>query len=427
MKSSDVCGSPSDIDGSSPGTAGRRKRPEARARPSPEAPAVAWSMEVVPAVTVQAGNDALDLLELGRLLQALADTSRIGQAAETVGVSYRSAWGRLALAERLLGVPLVERVKGHGSRLSASGADLVRALRLFERAGQRQLDAPLQILRDAVDQLTGAPEPPVRIAASHDLLLQEILGLERENAVPQGGPDAAGQNEPAPDEATEAQERESGTSGKGGSAQPRTTARLRAPRWSARFIGSEDALAALMAGQADIAGFHLPEPLPAPAERPEVLRLPGYFVEAVVRREQGLIVARGNPGRIHDVVDLARPGIRFVNRQRGAGTRTWFDRLLRERGLNPAGIRGYEREEFTHYAVAASVAAGLADAGFGLRAAADQLGLDFISIGMERYYLCGLQHWRNHPRVRALIHELRARATRASGYARCRSVDGQAG
>lgn len=385
-------------------------------------------MEVVPAVTVQAGDDALDLLELGRLLRALADTSRIGQAAETVGVSYRSAWGRLALAERLLGVPLVERVKGHGSRLSASGADLVRALRLFERAGQRQLDAPLQSLREAVDQLTGAPEPPVRIAASHDLLLQEILGLERENGVPQNGSDAAGQNdESLPDEAIEAEERERGTSDKGGSAQPRTTARLRAPRWSARFIGSEDALAALMAGQADIAGFHLPEPPPAPAERPEVFRLPGYFVEAVVRREQGLIVARGNPKRIRDVVDLARSGIRFVNRQRGAGTRTWFDRLLRERGLSPAGIRGYEREEFTHYAVAASVAAGLADAGFGLRAAADQLGLDFISIGMERYYLCGLLHWRNHPRVRALIHELRARATRASGYTRCRSVEARTG
>ena len=410
-------------------------------QPSPDTPAVAWSMEVVPAVTVQAGDDALDLLELGRLLRALADTSRIGQAAETVGVSYRSAWGRLALAERLLGVPLVERVKGHGSRLSASGADLVRALRLFERAGRRQLDAPLQSLREAVDQLTGAPEPPVRIAASHDLLLQEILGLEREGGAPPDGPDAAGHDEAAsgeaapgeaaPGEATGAEERASGRAGgdTGGTAsgrgpgQRRSTARLRAPRWSARFIGSEDALAALMAGQADIAGFHLPEPLPAPAERPEVFRLPGYFVEAVVRREQGLIVACGNPKRVRDVADLARSGIRFVNRQRGAGTRTWFDRLLRERGLSPAGIRGYEREEFTHYAVAASVAAGLADAGFGLRAAADQLGLDFISIGMERYYLCGLQHWRNHPRVRALIHELRARATRASGYARCRSVE----
>lgn len=396
-------------------------------------------MDAVPAVTVRAGDDALDLLELGRLLQALADTSRIGQAAERTGVSYRSAWGRLALAERLLGVPLVERIKGHGTRLSAAGTDLLQALQLFERAGRRQLDAPLQSLRNAVDQLTGAPEPPLRIAASHDLLLQEIVGLERENDDIDGGishdGDLCDGDSPGRDShdgsgaAVGPQENGAGTPEEDARqpVQLPPAMRRRAPRWSARFIGSEDALAALMAGRADVAGFHLPEPLPAPAERPEIFRLPGYFVEAVVRREQGLIVARGNPKRVHDVVDLARPGMRFVNRQRGAGTRTWFDRLLRERGLSPAGIRGYEREEFTHYAVAASVAAGLADAGFGLRAAADQLGLDFISIGMERYYLCGRQNWRRHPRVVALIHELRTRAARAPGYARCRSADGNAG
>src|SRR5690606_35389797 len=129
---------------------------------------------------------------------------------------------------------------------------------------------------------------------------------------------------------------------------------------------------------------------------------------------------QGNPKRIRDVADLARTGVRFVNRQRGAGTRAWFDRLLRERGLRPAEIRGYEREEFTHLAVAASVAAGLADAGFGLRAAAAQLDLGFVPMGIERYFLTVARALRERPAVRVLIREMRARAGGTPGYARSR-------
>lgn len=337
------------------------------------------SLDVAPAVLLRVGGEVLDLAELGRLLVALQASPHVGGAAQALGVSYRGAWGKLVRAERLLGIALVERVKGHGSRLTAAGEAFAQASRRLEQAASRRLRSPAEQFRAVLESMHTLAERPLRIAASHDLLLQAVF------------------SESAP------------------------------ANMSVRFVGSEDALLALRRGHAELAGFHLPEPLPALRERPEVFADPALFVAAVMRREQGLIVARGNPLRIRDVADLARSGLRFVNRQRGAGTRAWFDRLLRERGLSPAGIRGYEREEFTHYAVAASVAAGLADAGFGLRAAADQLGLDFISIGMERYYLCGLQHWRNHPRVRALIHELRARATRASGYARCRSVDGQAG
>jgi len=132
-------------------------------------------------------------------------------------------------------------------------------------------------------------------------------------------------------------------------------------------------------------------------------------------------VARGNPLRIRDVADLARTGLRFVNRQRGAGTRAWFDRLLAEQGLQPRQIRGYEQEEYTHFAVAAAVAAGAADAGFGLRAAAAQFGLGFVAVGSELYFLCGARALGEHPDVRVLVRELRRRARAMPGYAPARA------
>jgi molybdate-binding protein len=107
----------------------------------------------------------------------------------------------------------------------------------------------------------------------------------------------------------------------------------------------------------------------------------------LVRRTQGLMLTPGNPLKIGDLVDLARPGVRYVNRQSGSGTRLLFDELLSERGIAPANINGYQNEEFTHAAVAAFVASGMADAGMGVAAAAAQFKLDFQPIVLERYFL----------------------------------------
>src|SRR6185295_1330122 len=90
----------------------------------------------------------------------------------------------------------------------------------------------------------------------------------------------------------------------------------------------------------------------------------------IATRVQGLIVRQGNPADIRQPADLARPGLRFVNRQRDSGTRLLLDQLLQAAGIDPAGIRGYENEEYTHSAVAAHIASGLADAGLGIEAAA---------------------------------------------------------
>ena len=103
--------------------------------------------------------------------------------------------------------------------------------------------------------------------------------------------------------------------------------------------------------------------------------MPGQAVEVIrlVHREQGLIVAAGNPLGIDGLDDL--PRLRYVNRQRGAGTRVLLDHELDKAGIDPATVAGYEREEPTHLAVAAAVAAGRADAGLGVMAAARAFGL----------------------------------------------------
>jgi len=104
-----------------------------------------------------------------------------------------------------------------------------------------------------------------------------------------------------------------------------------------------------------------------------------------VKRTQGLMLPKGNPKGVGGFEDLARGGLRFVNRQKGSGTRVLTDYLCRGNGIDVAKIRGYDREEFTHNSVAALVAAGSADAGMGIYSAAKLHGLDFVPVCLEQY------------------------------------------
>jgi len=135
-----------------------------------------------------------------------------------------------------------------------------------------------------------------------------------------------------------------------------------------------------------------------------------------MRREQGLIVAPRLKGKVSSLADLTRRDVRFINRQRGSGTRLLLDSLLADASVASARISGYEHEEFTHQAVAASIAAGAADVGLGLRAAAAQFKLHFVPLAVEIYRLAGRIETQNHPRVRALITAVRTNAARLPGY-----------
>ena len=174
---------------------------------------------------------------------------------------------------------------------------------------------------------------------------------------------------------------------------------------STDFVGSLGGLMALARREADIAGSHLWDEATGTYNVPFVQRvLPNRKVVllALVERIQGLIVPPGNPQKLAALHDLVRPGVVFVNRQPGSGTRVWLDVRLKSAGVPPETIAGYEHEESTHMGVARAVAEGRASAGLGIGPAATAYALGFIPLEKERYDLViPLEAWETAP-LRAL-------------------------
>ena len=173
-------------------------------------------------------------------------------------------------------------------------------------------------------------------------------------------------------------------------------------------VGSLGGLVALRRNEAHLAGVHLLDEETGEYNVSYVQQqLPNQPVQLITfaHREQGLIVAPGNPLGIQSLDDLTR--VRYVNRQRGAGTRLLLDYELKQRNIPSSVVVGYEREEYTHLAVAASVATGVADCGLGVRNAAIALDLDFIPVDWERYDLAVPIAHLHHPGIEHLLDVLR--------------------
>lgn len=175
-------------------------------------------------------------------------------------------------------------------------------------------------------------------------------------------------------------------------------------RLTSANVGSMGGLVALRRQEAHFAGIHLLDADSGEYNISYVQRhLPDVPVQLITfaHREQGLIVPSGNPKQITSIDDL--PHVHYVNRQRGAGTRLLLDYELEQRSIPPNSIDGYEREEYTHLAVAAAVASGIADCGLGVRSAAIALGLEFVPVGWERYDLAIPESHMAHTGVQHLI------------------------
>lgn len=294
------------------------------------------------------------------LLDALAGSASLLSAARTLGISYRSAWSRVAAIEAALGKPIAVKTKGHGTTLTPYGRALHAALSATYARLEPVLDAEARRLEQALQAIETPKPVTLRLAASYDPLLLGIIA-ERSDV-------------------------------------------------TLAVAGSLDALAHLRSGTADAAGFHYGSEGPAPAPFDALFRDSELTVWPLFRREQGLMLPPGNPHAVASVSDIARLRLRFVNRQRGAGTRIWFERLCAESGLEPGAILGAETEEFTHQAVAALIATGAADVGMGTPAIAARFGLAFRSVGWETYYLAA--------RITvdaAALFSLHAEAARAAG------------
>jgi molybdate-binding protein/DNA-binding transcriptional regulator YhcF (GntR family) len=182
-----------------------------------------------------------------------------------------------------------------------------------------------------------------------------------------------------------------------------------------QFSGSLGGLIALAEGKADLAGCHLWDEESGLYNTPFIRRLlPGkrMAVVTLASRRLGLILPPGNPAEIQGLADLARPGLRFTNRQSGSGTRVWLDIALRRLGIDSGRIAGYESEKMTHSAVAQAVAEDEADAGIGLEGAALSYGLDFLFLTYDRYDLVVPEAMMETPAMAALVAWLNRPATR---------------
>ena len=195
-------------------------------------------------------------------------------------------------------------------------------------------------------------------------------------------------------------------------------------RISSGNVGSLGGLIALRKGNCHMAGSHLLDTQSGEYNLSYVQRyLKGIPISIfhLVLREQGMMVAKGNPKKIRDIQDLMRKDVTFVNRQKGSGTRVLFDYTLEQRGIRGDDIRGYDHEEYTHMAVAVDVLSGAADCGLGIFAAAKALDLEFIPLEQERYDLIVPSAMLDYPHIQSVLktiqsRQFRDRITSLGGY-----------
>ena len=312
----------------------------------------------------QRGKDALIRNPLMDLLHAVREQGSISGAAKALELSYRHVWGALKDWEHSLGRSLIVWDKGQRARLTEFGEKLLWA----ERQAQARLAPQIEALRGDIERAFSTAFDDsahvLTLYASHDAALSAL----REQAGPHG------------------------------------------LHLDIRFMGSVDAIAALNAGRCMMAGFHTrdqPGRQSAAALAYRSLLKPGlHKLIGFAHRQQGLIVAPGNPLRISGLADLKRAGIRYVNRADGTGTRVLLDDLLAEAGMTPPDIQGYASREPSHSAVAQAVASSAADAGLGIEAAAREKGLGFVPLVQERYHLVCLKSELPTQQVQALLKEL---------------------
>lgn len=283
--------------------------------------------------------------ELFALLEAIRETGKLTNATAKVGLPYRQAWGLITKWSDIIGQPLVAMEQGRGSRLTALGERLLWLRERIEARLLPHLESAASEVEQQLGSLLDEPHPATAVYASHDLVLAELRDLLR-----------------------------TGTG----------------PKLDIRFVGSLDSVVALCKGRCEVAGFHVPEgelgrglmATYQPWLKPRLQRLIQF-----VKRRQGLMLPPGNSQEIRTIADVARSKARFINRQRGSGTRLALEKMLRDEGIDRGEIVGFYAEEFTHLAVAAAVASGVADVGLGIEAAARRLRLEFIPLFTEDYYL----------------------------------------
>jgi len=287
-----------------------------------------------------------------RLLEAIRDQGSLKRAAEETRLSYRHAWGLLKKWESEFNSPLVtmQRGRNHGASLTSLGEKLLNAhLSLADKFQSEYQVIGEEISQSLLEEIKFNEHNKIKISASHGMAISYLNELLQNSA---------------------------------------------SIKTEFEVHGSLESLRLLNQSNYDVAGFHYPlndllnnfSNTLAPLYR-QYLNPDKYELMLVATREQGIITDTNNSAKIKTLSDLNKRSVRFINRQLDSGTRTILDQLLASSNINTKEINGYGNEEFTHVAVAAMIASGAANTGFGIKAAASQFSLHFIPVIKEAYVL----------------------------------------
>jgi putative molybdopterin biosynthesis protein len=299
---------------------------------------------------------------LFELLTAVTESGSITHAARTLGCSYRYVWGSLRKWEKVLGEALVTWSQGRKARPTEFAQKLVWAERRARIRMQPHIEALRSDLARVLLEARDTREQLLTVRASHDLALPVLQ---------------------------------------------QHAAKAANLHVNLSFQGSVDALRSLNDQQCLVAGFHVPAlrgaaPIFSKALKP-LLKPQRHQLIACSRRTQGLMLRNEHARGIRTFRDVVRLGLRFVNRQPGAGTRMLVEHLMHEDSVSPDQLMGYaDHVEHTHVSVALCVASGVADVGVGIEAAALQFGLQFVPLVEESYFLVCLKQNIRHAAVRRL-------------------------
>jgi len=288
------------------------------------------------------GSPQAAIVMLG-ILNEIRQTGKLTSAASHANLSYRHVWNLIEQWSAFFGAPLVERQRGRGTTLTPFGEKLVWAGQRLEARLGPQLQNLAQELASEIKPFLHQQPSVIRVHASHGFAVSKLR--EMLDRLPALGVDL-------------------------------------------RYVSNQNSLVSLAQNACDLSGVHLPR---GPLREQNIRSCLEWLdpredrVISLVTREMGLMVKRGNPLNIHSLEDLVARNARFVNRDHDSGTRQVFNQLLELHGINPSALHETQLE-FTHAAVAAFVASNMADASFGVEAAARQFGLDFIPLLTEDYF-----------------------------------------
>ncbi len=330
-----------------------------------------YKVSIKPHWEIGHGDDSpLDTTELLALLTAVQQTGSIAKAAQQLRHSYRHAWGLLRTSEQVFGHSLIASGRGRGTTLTPFASKLLWADRMVSARLSPTLDSLASELEIELGKTVEGKSKTVRLNASHGFAVAALLNQFNQAKLPV----------------------------------------------EVRYRHSTDAVAALSRQECDLAGFHVPLgefEKPAIATYAKWLNKRSDCLIHLAVRSQGLFVATGNPKNIGGLADLTRSDLRFVNREAGSGTRMLLELMLAGQGISHKKINGFENTEFTHSAVAAFIASGMADVGFGVQTASHRFGLDFIPLVRERYFFALPTASLNDPLVRAVVDIVQSPAFRA--------------